>query len=275
MVFTNSNGNPITPPAKVIENPNPVGGTNNYYQNDLSSDEVIDVTTDVPYVNCSDLTQPGVAPIVNYLNSLPYEPFNLGNGAANTYYDVNNISPYYNPDGSVSDDSNTIGPQFLPTIGDELAAHGITWKYYGEGVSEVNSEPPASLLYCSDRNPFQYAKSIMTTALRNNIQDLPQFYNDVQNNTLPAVSFIKPDGLLDSHPGTSTPPLFEAFLEKLVGAVQANQRLWSSTAILITFDESGGEYDTGYIQPIDFFGDGPYYDRGFSAIKARLRRPHL
>jgi phospholipase C len=26
---------------------------------------------------------------------------------------------------------------------------------------------------------------------------------------------------------------------------------------LITFDESGGEYDSGYIQPIDFFGDGP------------------
>ena len=29
------------------------------------------------------------------------------------------------------------------------------------------------------------------------------------------------------------------------------------TAILITFDESGGLYDSGYIQPIDFFGDGP------------------
>ncbi|HVN63216.1 MAG TPA: alkaline phosphatase family protein, partial [Candidatus Binataceae bacterium] len=29
------------------------------------------------------------------------------------------------------------------------------------------------------------------------------------------------------------------------------------TAIMVTFDESGGEYDSGYIQPIDFFGDGP------------------
>ena len=139
MVFTDSNGNPTTPPAKVIETRTRSSGTNNYYQNDLSSDEVIDVTTDVPYVNCSDLTQPGVAPILNYLNSLPYKPFNLNNCAANTYYDVNNISPYYNPDGSVSDDSNTIGPHTLPTIGDELAAHGITWKYYGEGFSEVNS----------------------------------------------------------------------------------------------------------------------------------------
>jgi phospholipase C len=33
--------------------------------------------------------------------------------------------------------------------------------------------------------------------------------------------------------------------------------LWQDTAILITFDESGGYYDSGYIQPIDFFGDGP------------------
>jgi len=32
--------------------------------------------------------------------------------------------------------------------------------------------------------------------------------------------------------------------------------LWASTAILVTFDEGGGYYDSGYIQPVDFFGDG-------------------
>src|SRR5665647_2146699 len=32
--------------------------------------------------------------------------------------------------------------------------------------------------------------------------------------------------------------------------------LWASTAIMITFDEGGGYYDSGYIQPVDFFGDG-------------------
>jgi phospholipase C len=68
---------------------------------------------------------------------------------------------------------------------------------------------------------------------------------------------VKPDGLLDSHPGTSTPPLFEAFSRKLINAVQSNPTLWSQTAILITYDEAGGLYDSGYIQPIDFFGDGP------------------
>ncbi len=31
----------------------------------------------------------------------------------------------------------------------------------------------------------------------------------------------------------------------------------AETALFITFDEGGGFYDSGYIQPIDFFGDGP------------------
>ena len=93
--------------------------------------------------------------------------------------------------------------------------------------------------------------------MRANLVDLEQFYTDVANNKLPAVSFVKPDTLLDGHPGDSTPALFEAFVRKLINTVQANQRLWRHTAILITFDESGGLYDSGYIQPIDFFGDGP------------------
>ena len=39
-------------------------------------------------------------------------------------------------------------------------------------------------------------------------------------------------------------------------AVQANPTLWSDTAIFITFDEGGGYYDSGYVQPLDYFGDG-------------------
>jgi phospholipase C len=37
----------------------------------------------------------------------------------------------------------------------------------------------------------------------------------------------------------------------------ANPDLFASTAFIITFDEGGGYYDSGYIQPLDFFGDGP------------------
>jgi phospholipase C len=32
--------------------------------------------------------------------------------------------------------------------------------------------------------------------------------------------------------------------------------LTKDTAIFITFDEGGGYYDSGYVQPVDYFGDG-------------------
>jgi phospholipase C len=37
----------------------------------------------------------------------------------------------------------------------------------------------------------------------------------------------------------------------------AQPKLFADTAILVTFDEGGGYYDSGYIQPVSFFGDGP------------------
>ena len=32
--------------------------------------------------------------------------------------------------------------------------------------------------------------------------------------------------------------------------------MWNDTAIIVTFDEGGGYYDSGYVQALDFFGDG-------------------
>jgi phospholipase C len=97
----------------------------------------------------------------------------------------------------------------------------------------------------------------MTSASgRAHLKDTLDLYQDIQNGTLPAVSYVKPDGYLDGHPASSKLNLFEGFVKKIVDMVQANKRLWGSTAIIITFDEGGGYYDSGYIQPLDFFGDG-------------------
>lgn len=73
---------------------------------------------------------------------------------------------------------------------------------------------------------------------------------------LPAVSYVKPSGLVDGHPASSKLDLFEGFTKKIVDAVKSNPDLWKDTAIFITFDEGGGYYDSGYVQPLDFFGDG-------------------
>ena len=88
------------------------------------------------------------------------------------------------------------------------------------------------------------------------INDVPNLYEDIQTNNLPAISIVKPSGFTDGHPASSKLDLFEGFTQKIVSMVQANQSLWADTAIFITFDEGGGYYDSGYIQPVDFFGDG-------------------
>jgi phospholipase C len=89
------------------------------------------------------------------------------------------------------------------------------------------------------------------------IRDATDFFAAVDNGTLPAVSFVKPDGLLDGHPASSKFDLFEAMAKKIVDHLTGNPRLFASTALFITVDEGGGMYDSGYIQPLDFFGDGP------------------
>jgi phospholipase C len=112
--------------------------------------------------------------------------------------------------------------------------------------------------YCTICNPFQFDTSIMANAAVRtaHIQDTTNLYDDIKNGTLPAVSFVKPSGLVDGHPASSKLNLFEGFTKKIVDAVKNNPTLWKDTAIFITFDEGGGYYDSGYVQPLDFFGDG-------------------
>jgi phospholipase C len=87
------------------------------------------------------------------------------------------------------------------------------------------------------------------------IQDSVNLYSDVANHTLPAVSIVKPSGYTDGHPSSSKLDLFEGFVKKIVDQVEASGYA-KDTAIFITEDEGGGYYDSGYVQPLDFFGDG-------------------
>jgi phospholipase C len=262
-----------TPPSRLIEDPTPQTGSNNFYtQGTLGPDP--GNTSVGGLVNCSDPNQPGVKPILDYLSSLPYRP--KSNCESGHYYQVDNEYPHYDHTGTVipsctpplpsppppgciefpAGSAFSIGPQTIKTIGESLHDAGISWKHYGEGFKQAANPPLAQQLYCAICNGFQYSSAIMLSGLKDNLVDLDQFFTDVKNGGLPQVSFIKPDTLLDGHPGYSTPPVFEAFVSNIIQAVQANPSLWQSTAILITFDESGGYYDSGYIQPLDFFGDG-------------------
>jgi phospholipase C len=257
--YSDGKGNAKVPPLHEIENPNPRPGTNNWY--DADGYGAGNGTGGGSYVNCSDLGQPGVPAIVNYLEELP-RPVNP-NCDAGHYYILNNYNPGYNGDGS---SSLPISPFTLPGssvrhIGDALMEKNISWKYYGDGWNVFLSDPTFSNplnTYCNICNPFNYATDIMTNAtLRTeHIQDSQNIYEDIKAGELPSVSIVKPGWPSDGHPASSKLELFEGFVKNIVSAVQANPAVWASTAIFITEDEGGGYYDSGYIQPVDFFGDG-------------------
>jgi acid phosphatase len=240
--YSDGHGNALVPPANQIENPNPKPGTNNNFTQDGYGGG--------SYSNCSDPSQPGVGAVEAYLAATTKASPDC---AAGHYYLLNNYAPGYKGDGTVSTSSPfTVPPSSVPTIGDELSAKGISWGYFGEGWDNGHTDPA----YCPICNPFQYATSIMTTPLRSNIHGMPQLFTDIANNTLPAVSYVKPNGLNDGHPASSQLAAFEDYTMNVVNAVKANPGVWNSTAIIVTMDEGGGYYDSGYVQPVSFFGDG-------------------
>jgi phospholipase C len=253
--FSDGRGNPTAPIAPLVANPNPAPGTNNQYINDGF------------YTNCSDAAAPGAGPIVNYLASLPYE---TGTSCApGHFYLLNNLFPGFHADGTPNIGNAAlrispfavVPPSSVRTIGDAMIEKNIPWAYYGGGFNLAVAAGANDALtpFCPICNPFQYATSIMATdaVRRPHTKDVVDLFSDIANDTLPAVSYVKPDEFLDGHPQSSKLGLFEAFVENIIDKVKGKPELFAETAIIITFDEGGGYYDSGFIQPIDFFGDGP------------------
>ena len=239
--FSDGKGNPATPVAKNIYNPDPVAGTLNLYTNRAQ------------WFNCNDTTQPGIAAITNYLSALPYTvDTKCGPGE---YWQAVNVNPAFTPKGTPQ--SGLVVPQTMQqSIGDVLSAHNISWKYYGGAFNASGTGGPLDGLYCNICNPFEY-ESVYPSMVADHMRDVTDLFTDLTNGTLPAVSYVKPDGVMDGHPASSKWGLFEAFAQNIVELAQSNPKLWAETAIFITVDEGGGFYDSGFIQPVDFFGTGP------------------
>jgi phospholipase C len=264
--WSDGKGNPTTPPSH-IANPDPLPGTNDVY--------TVDLGFDGNFAECADSSQPGIDQVRDYLASLPYHP--NPNCEKNHFYMVNNDSPGFLPDGTVDTagiaKGGSVPPTNVRTIGEALNEKSISWAYYGGAYSaavklqqlkeagQTTSDPSilVGAAYCNICNFESYTNAIMGDPAQRtaHIKDTIDFFNAIDNSTLPAVSFVKPDGLLDGHPASSKFDLFEAMVKKIMDHLTANKDLFAETALFITLDEGGGYYDSGYIQPIDFFGDGP------------------
>ena len=139
------------------------------------------------------------------------------------------------------------------SIFDELTAHGHSWKiYYALPPSTLTGTVWQQLI------PSGHAADLTTGSA---------FFSDLANGSLPDFSFVRP-GV-----GYSTEPAEDigegdAWIGQLVNAV-AHSAYWKSTAIFITYDESGGFWDhvapsasTGYGARTPMIIVSPYAKRG-------------
>ena len=136
---------------------------------------------------------------------------------------------------------------------------------HSTGADYVSHHEPF-MFYASTRNPHHIAPSsptlVGTSADGANHQyDTLDFFAALTNNNLPAVSFIKAPYAYNGHPGNSDPISEQYWITQVINTVMQSQ-FWSTTAIIIAYDDSDGWYDhvTGPIVSQSNVSSGSTYD---------------
>jgi phospholipase C len=112
----------------------------------------------------------------------------------------------------------------------------------GYAVKQTDKDPshcwPA--YYDPSDNPMQYYPRFRDKPGYN--RDFTAFAADLKAGTLPAVSFIKAQGIRSEHGGVAITPGAN-FVKAAMDAVLGTPAYKDNTLVLVTFDESGGYYD--------------------------------
>jgi phospholipase C len=159
-----------------------------------------------------------------------------------------------------------------------LYTHQVSWKYYvAEGIlpdcenNAATCPPKQQTVGTPDIwNPLPGFTDVRADGQLSNIQTIDHLYADAKAGTLPAVSWVAPNGAVSEHP----PGLVsagQAYVTTLVNAIMQGPD-WSSTAIFLSWDDWGGFYD--HVAPPVVDGEGyglrvpgivisPYARRGF------------
>jgi phospholipase C len=165
-------------------------------------------------------------------------------------------------------------------VGDLLNKEKISWGFFQggfdltqtnengtTGCSRKSTSPTTQSLkvdYIPHHQPFQYyastqnlshARPSSISAIGYSFQDgdskaepanhqydIHDFFDALAEGNFPAVSFLKAPGYQDGHAGYSSPQDEQTFLVKTINTIEQTPE-WSSTAILILWDDSDGWYD--------------------------------
>jgi acid phosphatase len=190
-------------------------------------------------------------------------------------YAVNTIQPPYQP---TSSNPTKLPPQHGMTIGDELSTAGLSWAWYaggwsnangdvngpgwtngdGSACADPNSMPNPSFPYCPNKvfqfhhHPFNYFAAFDPSTpnglsnRRAHLRDEAEFIAKVQSSSsdcaLNQVSFIKPIGLENEHPGYTSESRGSDHLVDLLQAIDSSACA-KDTMVIVTYDEFGGQWD--------------------------------
>ena len=146
--------------------------------------------------------------------------------------------------------------QTAPTIGDRLSEAGVGWAWYAGGWDDALAGNP-HVRFQFHHQPFAYYANYAdgTDAKAAHLKDERDFFAALAEEALPAVSFVKPIGLDNEHPGYTTVQRGQQHVAEIVDAVQRSP-YWEDSLIVITYDDYGGGWDHVAPPVVDRWGPG-------------------
>ena len=215
-----------------------------------------------------------------------------GDWSVNTSLPATQPTAAYGPKIPLIDDTT----QDL-TIGDRLSDAGVSWAWYSGGwnnaagnvggrgytngpgptCADPTSAPAgpdasganAGYPYCPNKSFQQHHQPLAyfaryapgTPGRAQHLKDEQDFLYQARTGTLPKVSFIKPLGIENEHPGYASEPNGSDHLVALLKAIRKGPE-GKKTLVVVTYDEFGGQWDhmsppgKGRSGPHDQFGPG-------------------
>src|ERR1700733_11021216 len=266
------------PPGIVMDyfDGNTVTGLWNYAQNYSMSDNDWDTTfgpSTPGALNVASGDTQGASALTPTWSSTPSQP--ATSSAVNGGSMNGDVDPYYD---ECSDSNHTttgaLGVMSGENVGNLLNASHVTWGWFQGGFAPTSTNSGGAVCgatstniagisnaeYSPHHDPFQYYAStanpdhLAPTSLEeigytdqaNHQYDLSYFSDALSGKggaQLPSVSYLKAPESEDGHPGYSDPLDEQKFLVNEINSIEKS-KYWASTAIVVTYDDSDGWYDS-------------------------------
>ena len=170
---------------------------------------------------------------------------------------INTVQPSSPPASAHGAKIALIDDAQYPNIGDRMTDAETSWNWYSGGWDDAEAGHPGPL-FQYHHQPFNYfAAYAPGTAGRTHLRDEKEFLAAAKNGSLPTVSFVKPYGAENEHPGYASATEGSDHLVDLLKAVTEGGQA-GNTLVVVTYDEFGGQWD--HVSPPGKMGQAGVHD---------------